>query len=773
MADFVRGRPDKAPKTEEKFFEKPRDRTVKKDVSKYKQKDNRKRDKPESEIVAEAASVEGVEGGEYKQQQGNKNNNFKKVKKEKIESDDPTAFEVDDKENLFADDYLLLKQKKSKLYSTKTEGDDKLEAKRVESMKKKDVALTEKQEKDAAALLPFLPKWIPKEASRLMVKNYSTGMVVLAAFELVTGSDITLSLPFGLKGYVKFNEISDEFTEWSTKIMTDDVNYKSYFEKSQTISARIKSMFLTGQFIKTSVIGITEHSRGGLMCSLRPEMVNSGNTIDTYTEGMNIFGCVESVQDRGYVISFGKDYDFKGFLETKNTKHYWPVTSPLNEQETQLFKGMPVECAIIEIDKETRRFILSAAHPLVARNSVVNTSVVTMESIKAGMLVDTKVVKIINGGLHVSFLEFFTGDLHILHCEKDPTTYAEDSSLKARILYVDQVEKKIGLSNLIHTLGLKPFPFAPVNVGHIFKAEDCPISYVTKNELIVKLPVQNKVKAYLHLKESESKSENLKQSHKIGENLLKDCRVKHLDYIEGAVTLTLKTAELKKQYFSYYDLCPGMIVDGTIKNIRDSSLEVELSQHIYGAVPEHSMGETIIRDTRKKFTIGQTVRARVLSVIPENRRCVLTLKPSLINSNLMPLISYDSIIPGVTLAHGFITKIVDNAFVFVSFYGNAFGSITKSQLSRVPVALIDDQFKVGQVVLTKVLGQNKNGLDLTLILEQEDFDVLNQANKGFKKIVKEDKEEEVEETPAIKKRKEGKEWQQDNEKRKASSKEES
>ncbi|GAM20344.1 hypothetical protein SAMD00019534_035190 [Acytostelium subglobosum LB1] len=727
----------------------------------------------------------------YSSQQPRTNKNYGAVKKEKNddgkvkkekkkseqddvdmpddESDADDAQDDDndimgDDDNLLPDDYRLLKQKKSKMFSsgstaTSADGDNEdNEETEGKPGQKPTLKLSKKQEMDAKKMLPFIKTKLNRFAQRLMLKDFYTGMVVLGSFESISNMDLTFSLPFGAKGFVKFNEISDEFTKIQEAIMKDDKNYRSNFAKFDAISERIKAMFMVGQMIKIGVIGLTDHATSpGLHCTLRPEIVNVGSSTATFAEGMTIYGSVKSVEDKGYVISFGKDVSATGFLERSNTRYYWPVQGvSFNEQECRLSVGQPVEAVITSIDESTNVFKLNASHPLLTRSTVDNSNVITMDSIKAGMMVDTKVLRVYPNGLTVTFLDYFAGDIFMLHLEKPLADYKESMNLKARVLYVDQIEKRIGLSCQSHVLGLKPYPFGHVKVGDIIKAKDTVVERVDQLEMVISLQTsdQKKIKAYMHTQQGDDIT-NLKSRYQVGNTLANDCRVKHIDHVDGMLTVTTKKGELSKGLFSYFDITPAMILSGTIKIIRKDSIEVIVGPSIYGVVPLHNIGETILSDPNKKFKVGQTVKCRVLACQPQQRRLQLTLKNSLIQSTLPPFTQYDMIKRG-DISHGYITNIRDNNIVFVSFYEKCFGIIQKRNLSRSPVSLIENSFRIGQVVTARVLGMNKVSLDLTLVLDDPVFDDLQikeepveEENTVDVKEEKEDSEDDDEEEEDI------------------------
>ncbi|KAM9977791.1 hypothetical protein ACTFIR_011665 [Dictyostelium discoideum] len=701
--------------------------------------------------------------------------------------------------NLFASAYNSLKGKKKAKLVSKI---DKLTPSQLkEYMNEPTTQLNKKEEADAKKLLPFLKKNIPKSACRLLKKDLHTGMVVLATFEQVTEMDITISLPFGLKGYVKFNEISDSFTEWMKETLKrEDENEKSTnFRKMKIISDQVRKMFYKGQMLKCAIVGLTDHHTiEGLHCTLRPELVNVGSSIDTFSEDMTIHGCIESIQDKGYIVSFGSK-DYNGFLEFSNTCYYYPDQS--SDDQNQLYIGQPIESLIQSIDKSTKTFKLTISHPLVSRSTIKNSETITMESIKAGMLVETKVLRVLSNGLHLGFLDFFAGDIFILHSQNPIETYKENQGVKARILFVDQVHKRIGLSTLGHVLGFKPYPFGTTKPGQYVESGKLTIERIEPLEMVVTtestVVQSNPMKAplllrgYIHIEELESGVNDLTKASnqfKKTEPLEKRCRVKHLDHLDGMVTYTARTRELEKKFYSYNDLSCGMVVQGVIRYVRADSLEVELATSIHGVVARHHMADTNITDPLEFFKVGATVKVRIINVEPDKKRLQLTLKKSLIYSEY-PIITDKNTTPIGTISHGIITK-TTRFLVFVSFYNNSFGVVEAQNLSNSKIESVQKQFPVGRTVLAKTLfsesSKSQPGLPLTLVIDDDDFNSQSQPNSNKKlnnsnnkkenkkvenkKVEEEKVVEEEEEKEEEKENKEEKKQEQQKEEKKQSTK---
>lgn len=106
----------------------------------------------------------------------------------------------------------------------------------------------------------------------------------------------------------------------------------------------------------------------------------------------------------------------------------------------------------------------------------------TMTSLVPGALVNAKTVKILDDGLEMLFLDFFRGTVDPFHLAAPPATWKEafpvGKSTPARILYVDPVSKRIGLTLLPSLLSFQP-PVGLPSLGAIF--EEAVVLRVDKN----------------------------------------------------------------------------------------------------------------------------------------------------------------------------------------------------------------------------------------------------------------------------------------------------
>jgi len=74
------------------------------------------------------------------------------------------------------------------------------------------------------------------------------------------------------------------------------------------------------------------------------------------------------------------------------------------------------------------------------------------------------------------------------------------------------------------------------------------------------------------------------------------------------------------------DLKPGMILNGTVRNIMDFGLFVDINVHKDGLVYIKEASKERVDDLTSLFSVGDIVKVKVLSVDPEKQRISLSIR---------------------------------------------------------------------------------------------------------------------------------------------------
>ncbi|KAJ7376224.1 hypothetical protein OS493_036047 [Desmophyllum pertusum] len=180
-----------------------------------------------------------------------------------------------------------------------------------------------------------------KHVEPLTFKKLYVGMKLLGAIREVNEYDMAISLPNGLSGFVHITHINETITERLKEVLQQADDSK---ETEMTSFPELAKFFTVGSLVQCSVLEL-EGSKPGqkkVKLSLDPKDVNSGLNKSSLKQGMVLSGYVNSVEDHGYLISFGVD-DTRAFL-------------PKSKLNTEFQEGHPL-CLLIKSVAEEQRII--------------------------------------------------------------------------------------------------------------------------------------------------------------------------------------------------------------------------------------------------------------------------------------------------------------------------------------------------------------------------------------------------------------------------------
>ena len=84
---------------------------------------------------------------------------------------------------------------------------------------------------------------------------------------------------------------------------------------------------------------------------------------------------------------------------------------------------------------------------------------------------------------------------------------------------------------------------------------------------------------------------------------------------------------LRTDVLDIKDLKPGMILKGTVRNVIDFGVFVDIGVHQDGLVHISQITERYIRHPLEAVSVGDVVEVRVLEVDLKKKRIGLTMKP--------------------------------------------------------------------------------------------------------------------------------------------------
>jgi len=338
--------------------------------------------------------------------------------------------------------------------------------------------------------------------------------------------------------------------------------------------------------------------------------------------------------------------------------------------------GQLLDCAVVAKPKG-RVVPISIAPEAFAKATV--SAGLSLESLKPGMLVNSLFEKKTGNGIAVSFLGVFTGSVTHQHLEKgyqDKDEFQPKQKIRARILFIDLVNKQCALTTLPHLVAWRPFTFSKgIAVGAVLK--DCKVvRHYGKRGLYVQA---KGVLGFVKSRNLSDKTDLQVTSDKFAVGTLHTSRIIGFDYLHGALVLTLKKSIVDHPLFAFSNVKVGQIVQGSITRIEKYGLLVKLGPRVSGLCRANHCADTPLANLASKFKVGDAITCMVLSLDTERERVFLTHKKTLVNSELPKFSSFEAMKSG-DITHGVITSIKEDLGIFVEFLNRVSGLVSLSDL---------------------------------------------------------------------------------------------
>lgn len=121
-----------------------------------------------------------------------------------------------------------------------------------------------------------------------------------------------------------------------------------------------------------------------------------------------------------------------------------------------------------------------------------------------------------------------------------------------------------------------------------------------------------------------NKNEIIKETG-IGEETLNDI-INELKKSGRDVRVDIKIVELNNEVKDIKDLKVGMILNGTIRNIMDFGMFVDINVHLDGLVHISEIANKYIKDPAEVYSVNDIVKVKVIGVDLKNKRIALSMK---------------------------------------------------------------------------------------------------------------------------------------------------
>ncbi|XP_034834088.1 rRNA biogenesis protein RRP5 [Maniola hyperantus] len=536
----------------------------------------------------------------------------------------------------------------------------------------------------------------------LNYKVVKEGQLFLGRVNQVKETLVRVRLPCRMCGVVMACHISEAYTKMLEAYVNDQIDEVQ----------ELKEMFRLGQYV---VVKVLEVQTSKLMLSMMPQHVNSTRTQADLHKGALLQAAVSSVEDHGYVMDIG----------IPGTRAFLPKDSA--NPEIQFYTGSLTWVAIKSLSQESGVITLSNSLEVLQKALQRKPA-----ALLPGTALEFTVDKPLDNGIEGHVLDNTTAYIQRNQVDtgkgKKP---ALGHKIRARLLYV---------------VPPKNIPF--MTMRNIFETTYPDLTQEQKfkdGDIIKDAQVLKVVGRTVHLKLGEGSvgllslrriavhedftdEQVLLNSYPIGST--HEVRVLCYNLCDYVYSVTDEPAALAEKYFNTSQLHVGDMVDATVTAITDKYLFVTVGR-VKGSVPQLHMSETGIFDdpkkasnsklTKKKFKVGQVVKARVLALNPEKQFLYLTLKPSLLDPELEILQSLDQAAVGKAYT-GVIACIKD--YLLVSFFNSVTAFVPKRWVCAEPLDNLSDAFHRGQIVKCTIINVNPETKKMCGSLTKAPFKVI-------------------------------------------------
>ena len=572
--------------------------------------------------------------------------------------------------------------------------------------------------------------------------------MVLGQVSQINHYDLSLNLPNNLTGYVPLTSISDKLTKRIEALAADE---EEADEQDADTKVDLKKFFSVGQYLRAYVSSTQEEASTGakgkrhIELSINPREANSGlNKTDHVTNSM-VQASVLSVEDHGLVMDLGTgDATFRGFMSSKELGPNVKISS--------VEEGSVYLCLITGRSSNGSIIKLSADSQKIGNTKKGNflTSAPTVDSFLPGTAVEVLVSESTSSGIAGKVLGLLDVTADLIHSGaaasgKDlEKKYPTGSKIIGRIIctFPNADVKKLGISLQDHIVYWRPKTTTSTSVTeNTLPTKMLPVSTIVDEAKVVKVEQGTGllvdvgvkgVRGFVHIsKISDGKTENLTGStgvYKVGS--VHKARIIGYNSLDGLFIVSMEPKVISQAFLRMEDVKIGQIVKGTVEKILVNEtgvngVIVKIGEGITGLVPEVHFADIQLQHPEKKFKEGSSVTARVLSTIPGKRQIRLTLKKTLVNSDVEAWTSYEKLKPGLQ-APGTLVSILPSGAV-VQFYGPVRGFLPVSEMSESFIQDPKQHFRTGQVVNVHIVSVDPS--DERMIVSCKDPSVYGTAQR--------------------------------------------
>ncbi|XP_031829863.2 ribosomal RNA Processing 5 [Nomia melanderi] len=540
--------------------------------------------------------------------------------------------------------------------------------------------------------------FVANTAERLSYTTICEGLVVLGRIFEITEYDLLISIPGGLIGRAQVTDISESYTNLLQSLIKCKDDQPSEFKP-------LSELYSCGDQVVCYIKSIQPQEKWQIMLSLEPKLINQNLNIDYLSNGMKVICTVSSIEDHGCIVDIGLT-NVRGFV-------------PLKDYTAQqsLSPGKQLLCHIKEIktSENTSTIKLSAKLGLV--EAISNIEIKSLDSLMPGTNFNLHVKKTLSNGLCVSFGNNHVGYINQLYLKEPLSKYSKGMKITGKLLYILPTVK-FGYFSL---LANKPKDNS-IKPGDII--EEATVLFRESAGIVLQL-TKTGVRGFLPLKRTNFRYDKILE--KFAPGSIHKCRVISYCWMDGTYVCSMQHSLMQERYFSLLEFKPGDLVNVKITNINmeNGFIDVQAGKIVGHITSDHISDAGI--SALKEFKVGQEVEGKVLAISNTRKKVYLTLKKSLLSSDLPILYDIEMANKG-SIHHGTIIKI-NKGGIMVKFFGELRGWIPYFALDK-QASAENWNYSIGQTIMVQIESVDKNSgrIDLSIptkrtIIKEEKFEI--------------------------------------------------
>jgi len=400
--------------------------------------------------------------------------------------------------------------------------------------------------------------------------------------------------------------------------LTVDIGVKAFLPGSQVDLRPVRNLEkFIGQRYKFKVIKFNK-KRGNIVLSRRALLEKERQelkqkTLERIQEGCVVDGIVKNITDYGCFVDLG---GIDGLLHITDMS-WGRVNHP-----SELFRvGDEVKVKVLKFDPESERVSLG----LKQMSDDPWTRVI--EKFTVNQRVTGKVVSLTEYGAFIELMEGVEGLVHVsemswLKRVKHPSQIVSVGDIvEAVILEIDSENRRM-------SLGMKQVEENPWENLKASYPEGAVIRAKVRNitNFGVFVGIEEGIDGLIHVSDLSwsTKPKNPLDMFKKGQEI--EAKVLSIDVENQRFSLGIKQLHGDPWMEIERKFPIGTVIEGPVTKVFDFGAVVEISDEIEGLVHISELSEERVPDIRKVVVEAQVVRAKVISLIPEERKIGLSVK---------------------------------------------------------------------------------------------------------------------------------------------------